>query len=201
MTQVGLNKRVPSRRAAVIFCGLFGAALAMVVAFTGANASVPAISSVRSDTYQSIRVTFSEGAFTGVASGAGTGDLTTGDFSVTSTTCANPPAINGLTKVSQSVWTVGLDKNACPHDTSINVAAGAVYNSGGEAITAQSVAVPFTSTDLTALLGAFRAIEVPVDGFDAPIVGEWFDNTVADVATARAITDLIPGLASVSPPQ
>ncbi|MEY2396839.1 MAG: hypothetical protein QOJ00_13 [Actinomycetota bacterium] len=171
----------------------------MLVAFTGARASAPSIDSVQATSYQNLRVTFTQPAFTGVSSGAGVGDLVSGDFTVTNTSCAAPaPAITSVTKVSQSVWTLALDKAACPHDTKVNVAAGAVFNAGGESITAQSVAVPLSTNDITSLLSAFKGIDVPVDSFDGPLVADWFAHKVADVATARNITDLIPGLASVS---
>ncbi|MEY2474398.1 MAG: hypothetical protein QOK28_3727 [Actinomycetota bacterium] len=188
-----------TRRAAFAVFAFLGAALALL-ALTGAHASAPAIESLRADSYQSIRVVFSEGAFTTVTSGAGSGDLVASDFSVTNTTCAGSvPAITGVTKISQSTWTLTLDKAACPHDTHINVAAGAVYNAAGDAIAAQSLAVPLSTADLVSLVTGFKGINLTVDGFDAPLVGDWFEHEVGGVATARNITELIPGLSSVTP--
>ncbi len=190
--------RGTTRRAAFALFAFFGAALALL-ALTGAKASAPAISSLKSDTYQSIRVIFSEGAFTTVTSGAGSGDLTASDFSLSNTACGGgASSITGVTKVSQSEWTLALDKAACPHDTKINVAAGAVYNAGGDAIAAQSVEVPLSTADLGSLLTGFKGIDLAVDGFDAPFVADWFEHESGGVATARSIVDLIPGLSTVA---
>lgn len=173
--------------------------MAALVAFSGARASAPSIDQLQSDTYQSIRVTFSEPAFTGTSSGAGVGDLVAADFTVANAICAGPaPTITGIAKVSQSEWTLSLNKDACPHDTTISIAAGAVFSAGGDAIAAESAPVPLSTADLDSLLSAFKGIDIPVDGFDAPFVGDWFDHTVADVATPRQIGELIPGLTSTS---
>jgi Ca2+-binding RTX toxin-like protein len=186
------------RSAVIIAIGLAGVFAAF--AFAGrARATAPAIQSLTSNTYQSVTVTFGEPVFTTTASGAGSGDLVASDFSVVNTTCAGPaPAITAVTKVSQTVWTLTLDKDACPHDATINVSAGAVFNAGAEPAAAQAVAVPLSTAHLASLLSAFTGIDVPLDSFDAPLVGDWFEHKVADVVTARDITDLIPGLSAVT---
>jgi Ca2+-binding RTX toxin-like protein len=193
---VGFKRGITATALTVI--GLAG--IALLLAFAGdAQAAAPSVSNIRANDYRSITVTFSQPVFTTVTSGAGSGDLTAADFGTTNTTCGGgAPVISGITKVSQSVWTLALDRDACPHDTKLTIAAAAVYNAGAEAIAVQSIDVPLATADLTSLLSGLTGIDVPVDSFDAPMVADWFEHKVADVVTARDITDLIPGLSAIA---
>ncbi len=197
MTRV--EQRTPNNRLRAVVISLLGiAAVFFGVAFANAaQAVVPTISGeVTVNSRSSFTVTFSEPVFTNAD---GTGALESADFEIGVGTGTAPTVTAVVQGATPDIWTLTLSGDAPPHDTALTIPAAAIYNAAREPVhaTTRDVLVPFNAAELTTMLTGFKGIDIPVDGFNAPFIADWFDNATAGVPARRSIEDLISGLDAV----